>query len=69
MDRKAIIREYKDTHRPMGVYLIKNTVNGKDKLNPYGDKGYNKTPTSATYPLRRSGPGYRWGFGLMRGHD
>jgi hypothetical protein len=29
MDKKTIIREYKDTHRPMGVYLIKNKENGK----------------------------------------
>lgn len=29
MDRKAAIREYKDSHRPMGVYQIRNTVNGK----------------------------------------
>ena len=29
MDRKAIIREYKDTPRPMGVFQIKNKVNGK----------------------------------------
>ena len=29
MDRKSIIREYKDTHRSMGVYLIKNRLNGK----------------------------------------
>ena len=120
MDRKSIIREYKDTHRPMGVYMIKNKVNGKvligsstnlpailnryraelkmgscrnillqnewqqfgsdafefveaelleplddpnydpsedlkfleelwtEKLSPYGDKGYNKPPKSAT---------------------
>ena len=120
MDRKAIIRKYKDTQHPMGVYLIKNKVNGKvlvgssnnlpailnrfkaelkmgncrnialqnewkqfgseafefkelevlkplddptydpsedlkvleklwtEKLNPYGDKGYNKPPKSAS---------------------
>ena len=29
MDRKAIIREYKSTPRPMGVYQIKNRINGK----------------------------------------
>ena len=29
MDRKALIREYKDSRRPMGVYCIRNTVNGK----------------------------------------
>ena len=29
MDKKAIIREYKDTLRPMGVYQIKNKLNGK----------------------------------------
>lgn len=29
MDRKALIREYKETPRPMGVYQIRNTSNGK----------------------------------------
>ena len=29
MDRKAKIREYKDTPRPMGIYQIKNKANGK----------------------------------------
>jgi hypothetical protein len=29
MDRKALIREYKETKRPIGVYCIRNTVNGK----------------------------------------
>ncbi|HEY4572800.1 MAG TPA: GIY-YIG nuclease family protein [Thermoanaerobaculia bacterium] len=29
MDKKALIREYKETQRPMGVYQVRNTVNGK----------------------------------------
>lgn len=29
MDKKALTREYKETRRPMGIYCIKNTVNGK----------------------------------------
>ena len=29
MDRKAKIREYKDTPLPMGIYQIKNKMNGK----------------------------------------
>jgi group I intron endonuclease len=29
MDKKALAREYKETPRPMGVYRIRNTVNGK----------------------------------------
>lgn len=29
MDKKALIREYKETQRPMGVYQIRNIVNGK----------------------------------------
>ena len=29
MDRKARIREYKDTPRPMGVFRVRNTVNGR----------------------------------------
>jgi GIY-YIG catalytic domain len=29
MDRKAAIRAYKETPRPMGVYQVRNTANGK----------------------------------------
>jgi group I intron endonuclease len=29
MDKKRLIREYKETRRPMGVYQVRNTVNGK----------------------------------------
>ncbi len=29
MDRKALTRQYKETRRPMGVYQVRNTVNGK----------------------------------------
>jgi hypothetical protein len=29
MDRKALIRKYKETPRPMGVFRVHNTVNGK----------------------------------------
>ena len=29
MDKKTLIREYKEARRPMGVYCIRNTVNGK----------------------------------------
>ena len=29
MDKKALLREYKETARPMGVYQIRNTANGK----------------------------------------
>jgi len=29
IDKKAKIREYKDIPRPMGVFQIKNKVNGK----------------------------------------
>lgn len=29
MDRKAMIREYKERRRPMGVFQIRNRVNGK----------------------------------------
>ncbi len=29
MDRKALIREYKNTHRQMGVFQVKNRINGK----------------------------------------
>jgi hypothetical protein len=28
MDRKELIREYKETPRPMGVYRVRNTTNG-----------------------------------------
>jgi len=29
VDRKAMIREYKETARPMGVYRVHNTASGK----------------------------------------
>jgi len=29
MDRKALVRDYKNTPRPMGVYRVRNTANGK----------------------------------------
>jgi len=29
MDKKEKIKEFKSTHRPMGVYQIRNKVNGK----------------------------------------
>ncbi|HTS71030.1 MAG TPA: GIY-YIG nuclease family protein [Terriglobia bacterium] len=29
MDRKDLIRQYKESRRPMGVYQIRNTANGK----------------------------------------
>jgi group I intron endonuclease len=29
MDKKALTREYRETRRPMGVYQIRNTANGK----------------------------------------
>src|ERR1051325_771188 len=29
MDKKKLIREYKETPRPMGVYQIRNTATGK----------------------------------------
>ena len=32
MDRKAKIREYKENHRPMGIYRIKNKANGKSLI-------------------------------------
>jgi hypothetical protein len=32
MDRKARIREYRETPRPMGVYRVHNTVSGKSLI-------------------------------------
>ena len=29
MDRKTLIREYKESRRPMGVYRVLNTTNGR----------------------------------------
>jgi hypothetical protein len=29
MDKKALRREYKENARPMGIYQVRNTVNGK----------------------------------------
>jgi len=28
-DRKVLIREYKEARRPMGVFRVRNTINGK----------------------------------------
>ena len=32
MDRKALIREYKETRQPMGVYRVRNTLTGKSLI-------------------------------------
>jgi len=32
MDRKELIRKYKETPRPMGVYRVLNTVNGRSLI-------------------------------------
>jgi len=29
MDKKALTRQYKETRRPMGVFQVRNTVDGK----------------------------------------
>ena len=29
VDRKALIRQYKETRRPAGVFRVRNTANGK----------------------------------------
>ena len=29
MDRKALIREYKESRRPMGIFQVRNTVTGQ----------------------------------------
>jgi hypothetical protein len=29
MDRKALIRDYKERQHPMGVYQVRNTINGR----------------------------------------
>ena len=29
MDKKAVIRQYKETRRPMGVFQVRNKVDGK----------------------------------------
>jgi hypothetical protein len=37
MDRKALIREYKESRRPMGVYRVYNTVKGKSFVGTSND--------------------------------
>ena len=32
MDRKALIKQYKESQRPMGVYRVRNKVNGKELI-------------------------------------
>ncbi len=31
-DRKALARKYRDTPRPMGIYRVRNTTNGKSLI-------------------------------------
>lgn len=44
MDKKRLIREYKETRRPMGVYQVRNPVNGKVLVGVSVDRGYNTKP-------------------------
>lgn len=37
MDRKALIREYKASRRPMGVFQVRNTLTGKVYLGATAD--------------------------------
>lgn len=37
MDRKALIREYKENRRPIGVFWVRNTVNGKSLVGVSSD--------------------------------
>jgi hypothetical protein len=37
VDRKALIREYKQSRRPMGVYRVRNTAEGKALLGSSND--------------------------------
>jgi hypothetical protein len=37
MDRKARIREYKETARPMGVFRVRNTATGKSFIGSSND--------------------------------
>ena len=37
MDRKALSRQYKETRRPMGVYRVRNTANGKSLVGVSND--------------------------------
>jgi hypothetical protein len=37
MDRKALIRQYKESRRPMGVFRVRNTVNGKSLIDASTD--------------------------------
>jgi hypothetical protein len=37
MDRNALIRQYKESRRPMGVYRVRNTINGKSLVGASAD--------------------------------
>ena len=37
MDRKALIHEYKTSRRPMGIFQVRNTLNGKVLLGATAD--------------------------------
>jgi hypothetical protein len=51
MDRKALIRDYKESRRPMGVFRVRNTVTGKSLVG---------TSTNLPGMLNRQ----RWQLGL-----
>lgn len=45
--RKELLEEYKQIKTYMGIIQITNKTNGKiyvEKLQPYGDRGYNRPP-------------------------
>ena len=37
MDRKELVRRYKETPRPMGVYRVRNTIDGISLVGPSAD--------------------------------
>jgi hypothetical protein len=37
MNRKDLVRQYKETHRPMGIYRVRNTVDAISLVGPSAD--------------------------------
>ena len=75
MDKKALKREYKETARPMGVYQIRNTVNGKVLLGTSTDPAVDPQPPAGGAGCRpasesRAAEGFEGaGGGRVRGGD
>lgn len=58
MDKKALIQAYKETPRPMGVYCVRNTVNGRSLVGSSRDLPsiLNRERTTLRFGVHRNVP-------------